>query len=272
MHNYGLVGRITIILLLSTFLTIDSSIYSQSPNDSLNNVINVDYIDTLESIRIIGVEISVVKDFINITKSIKHYKYNKFQANYSITYNRNNKSDSVSFFGSTTFVSTPQRPANYYYPLVEDVDSTATHLSAWNIHLGGRAIYYAEMPCKLFLSAQRNRILLLHIKKENGRIHFTIIDRRKPHDKTTIIYDNDIKKITQITQTMHNTSYLDFCFDSVETIINVSNKGSMIIPTEISTILKKANQTIEIFNYNLKYSSVTPKEYKHLVKIGVYKR
>lgn len=270
MHKTNYSNKIRILLLASVCLLINTSLYAQSLKDTLNKTLEVDMIDTLESITITGVDKNIIQDYLNVTKSLKHYNFNKFQADYSIVYKRNN-SEPVSLFGNTLFVSTPRRPTDYYYPIVDGVDSVATHLSAWNIHIGGRAIYYVEMPSKLFQSAQKNRVLLLHVYNDNNFTLFTITDRRKIDDKTTIVYDNAQKKITQIIHTMHNTSFLDISFDSVETSINLSIKGKQIIPTDIKTILKTADQSIEIFNYNLSYSYLTPKEYKHLVKIGVYK-
>ncbi len=262
----------TFIAVLVSILFINGSLFSQSLTDSLNKANNSEVIDTLESITIIEVDRNIIEDFINITKSLKHHTYNKFHTDYIIIYKRNSTTDSSYISGKTIFVPRPNRPSNFYYPLLDNLDSAATHLSAWNIHLGGYATYYVEMPSKLFQSAQKNRMLLLSIYKDEKYTYFTIIDRRKNNETTTITYDTGQKEITQIRHSMSNTSFLDINFDSVETIIKVSTKGKKITPIDIKSIIRTADQTISIHNFNLTYSYITPKEYKQLVKIGVYKK
>ncbi len=239
---------------------------------NLDTLTTSDISDSLQEITIADLDGKVIDDYLSVFKRLKHNRYyNKFEASYKIYFGKDKQSPDKT--GNALFVYRVPSVSQLCYSLIPEADSIATYWTAWNIQLGGATLYYIDESHKQFRAEHSNLKYMLHKEKDGDILYFTIYDRSRENDKTTIKYDSAKKKVISFTREMENSAFYWLPFKIVKTEISITQIGKHLAPNVIrTTYVSKTGSHVIIENTDINYLQVSNQEYKTLTKLGVWKK
>lgn len=264
-----------LLLLALLCATSASSYLLQAQNNQSTENLKT---DSLQPLVIEEINKRIINEYNSIIRHTKRRNYNKFTTSYSISQDDGeDDSNAIKLEGSTTFASQKIGfPLTFYYSLLPTNDSTATFWSAWNIYWAGYSMDYIWNRYRKKLKlANLSRKLLIH-KESDGQVStYTLYTKDLPdfdgseNSVISIKYSTLQKKIFEFSRTAENGVFLQRRYEKVITTIKGNYHKNELIPTEITTMVKKKGcPPIYIKNYNIKYGHINREEYKFLKSIN----